>query len=299
MNIELIRKSYEEILMHNIRKKGKEITSPEEIWDNLDFLAEEIQVYNEVQHFLPLPTKQLLAFIADPYHSISVTTVTWSDNGETCSVTCHFKWSDAPDGWYAEGFAKRSYSDIFPQQSLSAGERKALLEPVVRGLALSRAYTAGGIGLQYRCDNIDTAIDKMEQADIERKLESKLTESVPEIPSAEEKKAAKAAARGKRSAAATASTTHPDTPVPEQEPQESATPAVPKASEEIAISLEEARNMVADIGNYAGTPLGKMYDASPASAKNLVWLANNPASAVSEAARVIVSADEELAKYLK
>ena len=86
---------------------------------------------------------------------------------------------------------------------------------------------------------------------------------------------------------AAVATPDPDLPVVETKPE--AVAETPKAEE---MSIEVARAISADCGNYAGMSLGDIYETAP---KNLLFLVRNSKDEnVKNAAKVIVCSDPEL-----
>lgn len=295
----LIKESYEKILLQKINEKGGCASCADEIWDNLTFLAEEVQKFDEVKLYLPLQIKKMLAFVADPDYSVDFTV---QETDEYCAVEAKVFWSGSTTA-AGTGFVKRYLSQIFPADSMSPDERKAQIEATVRGLALSRAITDAGIGLHLYGDCFDFNESKLEESEAEKSLENSVKNKVPQIPSAEEKKAKALAAKAEKAktetaaavnvpkVTATAPTTETENNVSSEDIVEAKEAGKkPAVSTKNTMSIEDARKQVADKGTYAGHELGVIFDKKPL---NLIWLINN-GSAVSGAARVLVESDEDL-----
>lgn len=303
---ELLRKSYEKIIMQKIREKGGHVENPEEIWDNLTYLAQEVQKFGETRLFLPLQVKKMLAYIVDPDNYVEYQV---NSDENSCTVEARLYWtgSSYPSG---VGFVKRYVNQIFPNNSMSPEERLSIMESTVRGLALSRAITDAGIGMHLYGDCFDFNVEALEKDEAEKEINKEAEKKVPNIPSAEEKKVQRLAAKAAKEKA-------------ERKPQEEMTEAmdaavavpveVPKVTavaedntlhdekepekDEVyvsSMSIEEARKAVADKGALAGNTLGVIFDKKPL---NLIWLINNH-SAVSDAAMALVESDDELKKKL-
>lgn len=296
---EIIRKSYEKELMNMInQKEGTKITKPEEIWDNIHRLASEGQSFGEKVYFLSLNVKKMLAFIVDPGFHIEYSTVN-TENTSTVEARLYWSGQDTPAGI---GFTKRHLSQIFRNDSITTEERLTYLESCARGMAATRAITDAGIGLQFYADSFDSKFEQMEKDEAAvSQMRGEARNTVPEIPSLEEKKAARLkAAAAKAEASAKKVETKKKESVktnPEEQATSTAKEAAPitEKTTATAYNLESAKAVICDIGSYADNPLGTIYDSNP---RNLIWLINN-GSNVADAARVIVESDPELKAYLK
>lgn len=308
----IIRKSYENELLMLISENGGKCDTPEEIWNNLQYLTKPVTKFGETLYYLPLQIKKMLAYIADPDYRIEYK-VEKSEN--ICTVEAFFYWGDRdiPAG---SSFVKRFVSQIYPDNSMTAEGRESVFEVTVRGLAASRAITDAGIGLQFYGDCFDMSPDKQEEAETAELERQKAEGKVPDIPSNNDKKVA-SAAKGKK--------TDVSKPVPEIAPEtavnetveektvaekESLSQTVETASEPIPeqpvitgeevnseeVDLTDAFAQIADKGTFAGYSLKDIYEKMPL---NIAWLANKEDSAVRSAARKIALSDPNLEKRLK
>lgn len=280
----LIRKSYENELMTLIRENGGECNDAAEIWENLPFLAKQMPRYDEISLYLPLQIKKMLAYIVDPDYRIEYAV----EKTETaCTVEAFFYWSDKETA-AGRGFVKRYLNQIFPNNSLSAEERESIFEATVRGQALSRAITDAGIGLQLAGDCFDLSPDIQESEEAAAKDEKKTAAQMPQIPP--QKKVVASPIKDVASSAVEAATDG-ETVATEKTVSEN----VPKEPSP-TVDLTEAYKAVADVGTFKGYLLGDIYKTNPL---NIAWLANNQASKVSDAARLIALSDAHLATRLK
>ena len=63
---EILRESYEKLLIAKINEKGGNIDDPAGIWLNLQYLATPFMRYGEEKLIMPLQIKKILAYILDP-----------------------------------------------------------------------------------------------------------------------------------------------------------------------------------------------------------------------------------------
>lgn len=315
----MLKKHYENLLMDKIRENGGNITSPDEIWDNLKYLAKRVPHYDEEVCYLPLPIKKMLAYIYDPNRVIDYTLTMNQEGMLTCEA--YVRWSSTPEGTVAgRGQVSRYIDQIFPSNSLSEHERKSVWNQSVISLAISRALTDAGIGMEFYGDCFDMSIDALETSDLEaskdRVAESK-EDKLPEIPTVEEKKAKKMKAWAEKANAESKKLSEEkaapepvqqnasETPdaevtansVTTEQQNTSAEKDVPDdAQMATTLSLSEAREVIADRGTYAGNALGLIYDRSP---RVIIWLYNNSQTdEVKNAAKTIIAQDETLQKLM-
>lgn len=313
-NTELLRKHYISLLCKKIKAtKQVECETAEDIFEYLPYLAKEkVEYGDEKTSWLDITTKKMLAKIIDPNCRLEYSVIERTKT--ELAIEARLYWSDSefPAGI---GFVKRSLSQLVTNDK-TATQVEIEFEALVRGAAATRAFTDAGIGLEFYGDGFDSLFEEIESKEatdrLERKKEDAKTQfekSVPQIPSAEERKAA----TRKRNAEKKAKEAEKATP-PEEEPI-TLPPSVNEATEEApetvsmeeptvpvaepiapspSLTVEEAKMVIADMGNFTGQPLGLIFEANP---RNLVWLVRN-GSAVADAARVIVEADGRLTQFL-
>lgn len=297
---ELLQQHYEKILMDIAG-----VNTPEQIFENLDAFSKSVSKFGEEQKYIPLQIKKMLAFILDPEYRIEYKV---NKTDRWCEVEAFVYWSgsDVPSG---TGFKKLYVDQVRRNDMISVEERESGLEATVRGAAASRALTDAGIGMEFYGDLFDTDIDK---EDAERSLDLKVATTaptattvptvtpgeltgMPSLMSNEEKKAQK---RRQKAAQAQPVAEAPKQEVPTQEFTANETPAqeeVPApVSAEASMSIDEARAAIVDIGTFAGSELGTLFDTRP---KTLIWLVNNN-SVISEACKVLINTEPELAQLL-
>ena len=311
---EIIKKSYEHALINIIADNGGNASTSEEIWDNLKFLGKQIdRLGSDPIVILDLGIKKMLAFIADPEGVMNYETTIGKDEiGEYCVANAIFTWSDGGDG---KGYAKRYLSQIFPTETMGPAERRSVWEKTCIGMAMSEAYTNAGIGLQFRCDRFDLSFEQLEADEAvnlqDRKDKSgdfssssssvDKNEAFPSVPSNQQLKEERIKKSYTKKEAETniteeASITTEPNPV-QADNTYTDTPTDTAAEIFGNMTIDEAKEVKATCGGYAGYSLGVIYEKKPT---NLVWLANTSQSTKEEkeAARVLARTIPELASKL-
>lgn len=320
-NTEILRNHYINLLSMKINAKGGRAEKPsaEAVFANIQLLAkEQVQFGDEKTYWLDINTKKMLARIIDPDVRLEYNVVERTKTDLAIEARLYWSDSETPAGI---GFVKRSLSQMVTNDK-NAEQIEVEFEALVRGAAATRALTDAGIGLEFYSDGFDTLFNQLEGTEAEQQLERQLQgkkeqfdKAVPPIPSAEELKAGKIKGKAdkktkeKEAEKTVDPKTEPTTPLPEEtaikeesnptpvedvSTHESDDTTTSQAETSVGMTVDEAKMQIADIGNYAGQPLGLIFEANP---RNLVWLVKN-GSAVADAARVIAETDERLAKHL-
>lgn len=276
---ELLRSMAEKSLKEIVVRNGGD--PKKSIFDNLAFLTTEFESFGEKRYYIPLSTKETLVRLVDPDVRFEYETK-FSEQGAV-QVICRLYWSDCetPSG---TGICTRYLSSIFRGDSLSEEERREKWVKTVMSIARGGAIRDAMAISAYDFDETERQ-NRAEEEEILRR------------------NVAKAAKKSKKTAVESAPVPIPESvtdaatdtlPFEEEKVEkEEKEPASAKESE-VSDEIAAARDTVADLGQFKGYPLGEIYDKNP---KGLLWLINR-GSAVSEQARVLVLADEELAKKL-
>lgn len=291
---EILRRSYEKILMDKINQAGGHIESAEDIWLNLKYLATSKISYGEEKFFISLQIKKILAFILDPGYRIEYEV----SKAETeCTVTASFYWgdSDMPAG---KGFVKRFINQIFPNDSMSHEERESIFESTVRGLAATRAISDAGIAMHFYADTLEMNDPEFSDVENEQKQKGNLT-SVPDVPSNNQKKTNRI---GKNSNSAIMKNEPADKSVisaaANVSGQINASSVQSDGKDDEIPSADQiawARNVIADVGQFIGHSLGAIVDKGKIN--GIVWLAKNAKDDVSKAADILMSSDPRFESF--
>ena len=273
-----------------------EVRTQENVMNNLYYLSKED---GRGSRYIPLQYKRMIEKIV---FGLFNTSFEYSDKedvyfekiGDTlvCCANVYLV-SFAEDGTkkvLGHGFHCLSLDEVMPGIFMSESERASKWKSTVIGGAKSRALYDAGIGLEFYGDvftpeiNLDeNELPKEEKAapkTSEKKEEKKYSESGMPIP--KPKKVIKESEPVKNDK-------EPELPVVETKPE-----AVADTSKTEDMSIEIARAISADCGNYAGMSLGDIYETAP---KNLVFLVRNSKDEnVRKAAKVIVCSDPELSE---
>lgn len=314
--IKMLKKHYENLLMSKINENGGHVTRPDEIWDNQQFLVKRVQRFEEEVCYLPLPIKKMLAYIHDPNRVIEYS-LSMSDDGMlTCDAYVH--WSNTPEGTIAgRGQVSRYLDQIFPNNLISEHERKSVWNQSVISLAISRALTDAGIGMEFYGDCFDFSVDALETDEMDAsksRVEESKVEKLPEVPTANEKKERRRNAQKEKATEKVSSEVAPtqtnsvsapekvdvpekvDTTTPVAQNTSAEKQTVPTEAPATTLSLDQAKAIIADKGTYEGNELGRIYERAP---RAIIWLYLNSDSAdVKNAAGVLISQDEVLKNML-
>lgn len=274
---------------------SSEIRTQEDVLNNLYYLSKED---GRGSRYIPLQYKRMIEKIV---FGLFNTAFEYSDKedvyfekiGDT-TVCCAnvYLVSFAEDGTkrvLGHGFHCLSLDEVMPGVFMSESERASKWKSTVIGAAKSRALYDAGIGLEFYGD-VFTPEENLDEYEVPKEEKSKAAPKASEkkysesgMPIPKPKKVVK------ESEPETVVTPDPELPVVETKPE--AVSETPKAEE---MSIEVARAISADCGNYAGMSLGDIYETAP---KNLVFLVRNSKDEnVKNAARVIVCSDPELSE---
>ena len=272
-----------------------EVRTQEDVMNNLYYLSKED---GRGSRYIPLQYKRMIEKIV---FGLFNTSFEYSDKedvyfekiGDTlvCCANVYLV-SFAEDGTkkvLGHGFHCLSLDEVMPGIFMSESERASKWKSTVIGGAKSRALYDAGIGLEFYGDvftpeiNLDeNELPKEEKAapkTSEKKEEKKYSESGMPIP--KPKKVIKESEPVKNDK-------DPELPVVETKPE---AVSAPKTEE---MSIEVAKAISVDCGNYSGMTLGDIYETVP---KNLVFLLRNSKDEnVRKAAKVIVCSDPELSE---
>ncbi len=264
-----------------------EINTPDDVIENLFYLSKED---SRGSRFIPLQYKRMIekmifGLFSTGFEYKDKEDVYFEQIGETTVCCAHVFFvqflDDGNRKVLGHGFHCLSFEEVMPGVFLSEAERISKWKSTVIGGAKSRALYDAGIGLEFYGDIYapEENLDEQEVKPGEKKDEPKkagakekvYSDTGMPIPQPKRKTAVKETSEKKEEASAV---------------------KTPEAKEEPGISLEVAKTLKADCGNYAGMSLGEIYETAP---KNLVFLLRNSRSEdVKHAATVIISSDEEL-----
>lgn len=290
-----LSKHIEEMLKKKIVASGRDVRNAEDILENLDALAtEKISFGDEKTMWLDLTTKKMVAKMLDPNCRVEVPANEIIRYKDTLAVTAYFYWSDS-DTFAGRGFARRSLESLISCQA-DAKRIEIEFEALVMGAAITRAYTDAGIGIEFYADGFDELFAQVEENDAEALLERKheaVSNEIPVVPSIAEKKAKKTTKKvtEESEVKATAEEKAEDITLPFVNTSFSDTPSKTTSELPTDISLDEAKLVVNDVGQFAGQPLGMIYSSRPLS---LIWILNNSSGEVKDAARIIIDSDANL-----
>lgn len=291
---EILRTSYERILMAKIKEKGGHAESPEDIWMNLKYLATSYTSYGEEKMIMPLQIKKILAYILDPEYRIEYDV---NKTEKECVVTASFFWgdSDIPAG---QGFVKRYINQIFPMDNMSPEERESVFESTVRGLAAARAITDAGIAMEFYTDLLET-LDP-ERSDV--KKDDPDNPKVPTIPSNNQKKEDAIRKRDLKEEVLTSAYPRKEITVSavsdgemNNDSNSLLSSSAPEKTEISEDQIRWARNIVADVGKFQGHTLQKLIDNNKLSA--IIWLSNNASGDTAKAADILIKTDPKFNNF--
>lgn len=194
------------------------------------------------------------------------------------------------------GFHTLSLGDVLPGVFMSDGERIAKWKAMTIGGAKSRALHDAGIGLEFYGDVFapeETQVNAPLKSQAEATTDS--TKSTPKDGKNYTEEGLPVPAPKKRGRPKKAESMTEE-PISEE-------PSVQRTAEEIINaaeakdtpwcgSLDDAKKVIADIGNYKGSPLGTILTTAP---KNILFLARKSEdNIVRAAATAIIDSDDEL-----
>ncbi len=261
-----------------------EIKTTDDVIENLYYLSKED---SRGSRYIPLQYKRMiekmiLGLFRSGFEYSDKEDVYFEKIGDTllCCANVYFVeyLEDGGKRVLGHGFHCLSLEEVMPGVFMSDAERASKWKSTVIGGAKSRALYDAGIGLEFYGDifapeeNLDEQefISSKEENEPVKKKQSKervFSENGMPIPQPKRKSASK------------------DSSEKEKDSLEGV-----KANE--GMSLEVAKTLSADCGNYQGMSLGDIYQTAP---KNLAFLRRNSMSEdVRKAATIIISSDPEL-----
>ena len=321
---ELLKQGYIKYLAEEINKRNPETNcqaTKEDVFDKMSYLAVPVETYGKKKNYLPIHYKKIYAFLVSDDNTIKYIV---TKEGDALKVEALFYWNKTDEIPSGVGMVKMTPDMVSQNQFLSASGREANLEALCRGMAVSRAITDAGIGLQFNADIVDGEFDGEDN----NNDSSAPHNSSGEPSSTTEAKSKKAAPKAEMPEIPAETPLGkvlkemkpvPVTPAkvtaPEEKPEpkaETSEPKVekpieetPKAEEKLlatekktdekateTMNTSDAFKLIADKGTYAGYSLLDIYNKTP---NTIVWLYKNTGSKeVKEACAVIIKMDSVL-----
>lgn len=308
-NVNCLIKNWVNYLAKAMKENGcpSEIRTEEDVLNNLFYLSKED---NRGSRYIPLQYKRMIEkLVCGAFNS----TLEYKDKedvyfekvGDTVVCNANVYWvkylDDGTRVVLGHGFHSMTLEEVLPGVFMSDAERASKWKSTTIGGAKSRALYDGGIGLEFYGDIFMPEINLDEQETVlqeEKKAPSEKKSAKPEAVYSEtgmpipQPKRGRPAKKTEEPVAEVKTITEPET-VKEvvTEVVETVKETEPANSD---MSVGFAKSLKADVGNYAGMPLGDIYEIAP---KNLVFLARNSSSKdVAKAATLIIRADKELSE---
>ena len=280
---EKIKQHNTQLLLSEIESKGgKAEANVESILENLRYLAEEGDDFDEKKRFIRLDVRRALASLCDTgriVFTLEPSTIKWAEDMSSVSLAGYL-YEVRDDGTKMQisslacGGAARQ--DVYSYDSMTNPQRQALMFSLASARAESNAYFNSGIGIEYKGGDV---------FDLEA-FENRIPAPepvMPETPSAEEKKQ-KRATRAKKEKAKEQPATGENSNVTEteaeapaivapvtEEPEVVAAPVEPEAVKPAgAMTYEDALEVAVDCGTFNGTPIGEIL-SDERKARNIVW----------------------------
>lgn len=308
----LLTKNYVTFLGKVMKKAGctKDIREAEDVMSNLYYLSKED---GNGRRFIPLQYKRIIeklicGMFNTAFEYNDKTDVYFEKVGDTTICCANVYWvkylENGEKQVLGHGFHSLALSEIFSGVFMSDEERISKWKSTVIGGAKSWALYDGGIGLEFYGDvfapeeNLDEKeVSGSDAAPKKRGRPKKVKEEAAEeektysesgMPVPKPKKEPDADIKKPEVPKMPDRSSETD-PVEEDEPEAAASETEKVNSE---MSIESAKNVIADVGNYKGIPLGKIYDVAPA---NIIYLVNRSDSiVVKDAALAIINSDPDL-----
>lgn len=286
----LLTKNWVIFLNQAMKENGcpHEVTDVEGILANLRYLA---RIDDKGTSYMPLQYKRIIeklvcglfnsAFEYEDKKDVYFERI--GDYTVCCANVYWVQYSD--DGSrrvLGHGFHSISVDDVISSSFNDKASALAKIKATAIGSAKSRALYDGGIGLEFYGDvfmpelNLDekeeTMPEGMKKTPVKEKSDKEYTADRLPIPTPKR-------GRKKKEADPVTPEAHESTPAAE---------AVPEKKEP-AMSMEVARSLKADCGDFSGMTLGEIYENAP---RALVFLVRNSSNTdVISAARMIIKSD--------
>ena len=327
-------KNYINFLARAMKNNGctADIRTEEDIlnYDNLYYLSKED---SRGSRYIPLQYKRMLEKIILGVFSSSFEYTDKEDVyiekiGETLICTANVRLvsyqEDGSKRVLGHGFHSLSLDEIMPGEFLSEAQRISRMKATVIGGAKSRALYDAGIGLEFYGDvfapeeNLDEhevvpiaapksttenpyiskPVEKEEEITSEKKESnpemSDLGLPIPKPKRGRPRKDAAATVTAETTAEVPTASTHVVPTTAEEPASVQETVKAEEAMEVAEMSMDVAKAITADLGNYKGMSLGKIYEVAP---KNLIFLVRHSTSDdVQRAAKIICKADPVLSE---
>ena len=295
----IIRNWINNLLAPAMKENGcpSEIRTEEDVLSNLYYLSKED---GRGSRYIPLQYKRMIEKLIFGLFSTSFEYDDKKDvyfeqigDATVCCANVYLV-SFAEDGTkkvLGHGFHCLSLEEVMPGVFLTDAERASKWKSTVIGGAKSRALYDAGIGLEFYGD-VFTPEENLDENDLPKEEKTK-----------KEKSSDKSLEK-----------TYSDSGMPIPKPKRVVKEAITADSKQVqadkdkvaeigndlfkdTMTIENAKSVSADCGNYIGMTLGEIYETAP---KNLVFLLRNSKDKkVQLAAETIVSADPELKeKYI-
>lgn len=285
MNETILQNNWVKFLGSAMKEQGcpVEIRTQEDVLQNLYYISKED---SRGSRYIPLQYKRIVEkLICGLFHS----TLEYEDGKDVyfeeidgikvCCANVYWVTYDETGERkvLGHGFHALALNEVLSGVFMSNAERISKWKATCIGGAKSRALHDGGIGLEFYGDIFSPEInlDEEEVKPIEPKkkepLEKEHSFSADGMPIPAPK-------RGRKK---------------KIEPVEVVEEVI-KVEEPTDMSLEVAKSLSADAGNYAGMKLGDIYEMAP---KNLIFLARNSKNPdIIHAATILIHADKELSE---
>ena len=303
MNKMIINNWVKNLLAPAMKANGcmAEIRTPEDVIENMYYLSKED---GRGSRYIPLQYKRMIEKIIcglfnSGFEYRDKEDVYFDKIGDTlvCCANVFFV-TYAEDGTkkvLGHGFHCLSLDEVMPGIFMSEAERASKWKATVIGAAKSRALYDAGIGLEFYGDIYapEENLDEHETEAVDEKGKSRGKEGAKEkvysqmgnpIPQPKKKAAVKDSS--KEEVPSVKTETEADRVMPPMQ----------KEAQDAGMSIEIARALKADCGNYQGMTLGDIYETAP---KNLAFLIRYSKDEQEKcAAKSIIYADPELKEKL-
>lgn len=305
----ILIKNWVNYLAKAMKENGcpSEIRTEEDVLNNLFYLSKED---NRGSRYIPLQYKRMIEkLVCGAFNS----TLEYKDKedvyfekvGDTVVCNANVYWvkylDDGTRVVLGHGFHSMTLAEVLPGVFMSDAERASKWKSTTIGGAKSRALYDGGIGLEFYGDIFMPEINLDEQeiaVKEEVKAPSEKKSAKPDVVYSETGMPIPQPKRGRPKKVEEAEVkpsseiTDVSEPVVNETVTEVEKPVKTSNAEEMSVGF--AKSLKADVGNYAGMPLGEIYEIAP---KNLVFLARNSVNKdVAHAATIIIRSDKELSE---
>jgi len=267
----------------------------ESILDNLGYLATERTDFGESKKYVPLSIKEIILSLlyeksyihCELIHSADYTY--WESNA--------YVYFDAnTEKANGEGRFAFTLAQYASENSMTEEAAKCSIGNWVRGLAKTRAIQDALPFLNLYCteDDVNADSEPNPPLPVPESIDSKKSkkETITKEPEKETQKNEDISESISDNSSTCADTKTVSKNVDSKEILDD---KETQDNNNKSMTLEEARQVIADVGNCKGYSLGEIYDKQP---KNIIWLYQRGGSERKEALKVIIDQDEDLQRYL-